>query len=110
MDRPTKLRVGAFDYSIDWKDGNWTASTGNYGECDFTPLAIRVNGALPSERLRATFVHEVTHAGWDALGYAHADDSTVGYEAVCIFSGNFWPMFWRDNPEALKWWLSLIQS
>lgn len=108
MDRPTKLRVGAMTYGIKW-DSPGVADT-LFGECCFQKNMLSIDPDVAPSRMASTFIHEVAHAGWDAMGYGNDKESTYNHEAVATFNGLFWPMFWRDNPEALKWWLSLIES
>jgi len=106
---PDTVRVGLFDYQFVWHEGTWSVGNQSYGTCDFTTLTIDLNGNLPRQRLASSFQHEVTHAGLDALGYCSSGEKAeLSPEDVCIFNSKFWPMFWRNNPEALKWWLSLL--
>lgn len=107
---PDKVRVAALDYRIDWVDSTWSFGTDRYGECAYSILTIRLNGQLLASQLARDFMHEVQHAGWDAMGCPGDSDPGFDRECVAEFSGNFWPMFWRDNPAAMKWWLSLLAS
>jgi len=105
---PDTVRVGVMDYKIDWVDSTWSFGADRYGECCYTELIIRLNGQLSAQLLAQGFIHEIQHAGWDAMGYARDSEPRFKSEDVAVFAGDFWPMFWRNNPEALKWWLSLL--
>ena len=108
MNRPTSIRIGGYDYSILWVDGNWTSSTCKYGECDFVNCVIRINGTLPNQRIADTFMHELTHAVVDVFGMSH--DKEYSCEWLAEAMGKCLPMLWRDNPDAFAWWNELVNS
>ena len=103
MERPKSVQIGAFSYLLDWKPGPPDID-GEWGHLDTCAGVIVMRESIPSQRIAATFIHEVTHAGLDAMGYGKRFDE----EAMAVFSGLFWPMFWRDNLDAFAWWIGLL--
>jgi hypothetical protein len=105
LDKPTSIKIGALDYAIEWQDGNWMAASERFGECSFTQQVIRINGTMPAHRVATTFLHEVTHA---VLAHFGVHDEKQDDEDIATMIGTGLTMVWRDNPDVLKWWSSLI--
>ena len=105
MERPTTIRIGSLCYTFEWTDGNWTASTERYGECDYIPQIIRINGQLRPDRLATNVVHEIIHAMLEHSPHGHDNWSN---EEIAKHLGYMLAGVWRDNPEVFDWWRSLL--
>ena len=86
---PDTVRVGAMDYKIDWVDSTCSFGADRYGECCYTELIIRLNGQLSSQLLAQSFIHEIHHAGWDAMEYTIDSEPRFKSEDVAVFRRQF---------------------
>ena len=106
MTGPDRIRVAAFTYRLEYLPG--IPNDGEtYGHWNAAQCCIQLRHEVSPQRVADAFLHEVTHAGLEAMGYGC---EVADGEAAATFNGLFWPMFWRDNPEALEWWLGLVRG
>jgi hypothetical protein len=105
-ERPTRLKIGPLRYTVEWRDKEWEDSHNAYGATNNDYQIIRLSTACHPDRQAETFLHEVTHALWSLFQMKQSE--SIDNEQCAYMSGLGWLMFWRDNPEALQWWIQLL--
>lgn len=103
-DRPSKVKIGTLDYTIEWKSAEWEMEEKAFGQCTTDRETIRISERLTGYRLASVFSHEVAHA----LAYHFNCYDKVDPEQACDIASYGMVMFWRDNPDAFIWWIDLI--
>ncbi len=104
--RPERLKTGAYDWRVLSMTPEQCVDNNEDGQCSPATLEIRLSERLSGFRLAAVFMHEVQHAlQWH---FDHWGEITPEQSATCAGEGQV--MFWRDNPEALEWWLGLLNG
>lgn len=105
-DRPTKIKIGPFDYIIHWYDRKEEDQRGCYGYCDSNDMEIGLSERRSNKCIADTFMHEAVHALWCVLGLKNqeTEENVAGRLGVGI------TMIARDNPEIFKWWLNLLKN
>jgi hypothetical protein len=104
--RPTKIKIGHIDYTIEWVDATWAMANSRTGEADFVQEIIRVVGTLSPYSLADTFLHEIAHVLLEH--YDAGSSALVSRENMAKWVGAGIVMVIRDNPEAFRWWCELI--
>jgi hypothetical protein len=106
MNRPTKLKVGPLDYTLIWESVDWEVGAQRFGECSPNICEIRITERCSGYRLACIFAHEVAHALASMDGcYEQADA-----EEIADVASYSMVAFWRDNPDAFDWWISLVKG
>jgi len=108
MTRPTRIRIGALDYEIRWKDTVDCALTESHGDCLSDEQIICVKAADKPDRMACTFGHEIAHA-IHCHFYPGIHDG-FNNEHLAHVCGEGLVMVWRDNPEVFRWWVSLVEG
>jgi hypothetical protein len=101
-----KVKVYGLDYDVVWEPLEWEIGQHLFGQCEPDVCKIHISERCEGYRLACVFAHEVCHALAAWVGcYTEADCEQVAnigsYDTVA---------FWRDNPEAFEWWISLIKG
>jgi hypothetical protein len=94
-DLPKRVRISAFDFTVeDWKPHSATAS-GRFGEFSCLEQVIRVDTSVNKIKVLDTFLHEIFHAIYWAYGIEDGDNEerTVGMLATAM------TQVLRDNPS-----------
>jgi hypothetical protein len=104
-ERPTKLKIGSFDYTVEWMDRNWSDQENAFGACHRDTCSIKIAEHATPHRIAGTFVHEVFHALQE---HFMGPKGEIDIEQASHIAGDGLVMFWRDNPEAFEWWSSLL--
>lgn len=105
MKRPTKIKILNLDYTVQWEKGEWHEETGNYGTQDLRRQTIRVDKEATPQAQADTFLHEIVHAIFDAMGLAEKD---MPEEPVARRLATGLCTVWKDNPKAFRWWQSSL--
>jgi hypothetical protein len=103
MNRPTRVRVGPYFWTIRWsrKDVMRHAPTGDAcGVCDLPSMTIAIDPGPAEDYGRATLLHEILHACVRASDPTLDDDHEE--TAVAAMTGPLLA-FLRDNPDALEY-------
>lgn len=108
MTLPTNVRIGAITFRVEPVDEAWERSANACAQSDMKLSVIRLNPDHAPDRLACQFVHEVFHAL--AWYFEHEVDNKIGIEAAANTAGYGLAMFWKDNPEAFRWWLGLMRG
>lgn len=90
---PTELRIGPHDFSVN-QDG-WRLAEGFMGYCDLVSMQIVVDPALPPLRMAETYIHEVLHGIWMAMGLEEKTDEETAVRGLALGILSFM----RDNPN-----------
>ena len=101
--RPSQLNILGMDYKVKWTETDESGGD-KLGWCDFAALTIYVAEDQPKPALANTFLHEVIHAVNYGMGINSADEENLTNRitnGICAA--------WRENPEAFKWWASLLK-
>jgi hypothetical protein len=100
------MRIGALDYVVLWEPVDWEIGQRLFGQCVPDSCEIHISERCVGHRLACVFAHEVAHAmaAWEGC-YDKADCEEIAYLASYSMV-----MFWRDNPEAFDWWISLVKG
>lgn len=104
---PKSLRIGPFDYSIEWLDAAAEAEKQRFGECLRDTQIIRIAKNHKRQRIAITFWHEAAHAMWHAYG---TGCDPKNEEDMVLAIGFGMSAFIRDNPEAVAWVNELSQN
>ena len=104
MDKPTRIKIGHLDYTIEWMDRDWSDQVGAFGTCHRDTNSIKIYESSANERIAETFIHEVYHALQDVFMCTKEIDT----EQAAGIAGRGLVMVWRDNADVFKWWSSLI--
>lgn len=94
--RPSKLRVGCFDYDLLWQK---CADKANIGLCEPDALKITIDPSCPCMVQINVLVHEMLHAGSNFIGLtasAELEESIVTRMSGIVVS------MLRDNPDIVE--------
>ena len=95
MKIPKQVKVGGKTYTVEITD-KLTLGSANYsGEIDYMSLEIRICPSAEG-KMQADFIHELTHAIADHLGYSNHDEKKIDELANALF------MVIQDNPEIFQ--------
>tara|TARA_Y100000004_G_scaffold174068_1_gene212466 strand:- start:541 stop:930 length:390 start_codon:yes stop_codon:yes gene_type:complete len=75
------------------------------GWCDTTGLMIYIVEDQPKSALANTFLHEVIHTINYSMGINSGDEENLTNRLA-----NGLTAFFKDNPDAHKWWTSLLKD
>jgi hypothetical protein len=106
LDKPTSIKIGYIDYTVTWVDNKWSDSTGRRGEIDYCGREIFIVQDMDNLSIADTFIHELMHALMQH--YERNIETPIERERAVEIMGAGLVMVWRDNPDVLKWWSSLI--
>lgn len=92
MKIPENIKIGGKTYAVEITDNLMLGRASYTAEVDYLNLKIRI---LPNakEKMEADFLHEMTHAILDFLGYREHDEKHVDELAQSLY------MVVQDNPE-----------
>ena len=91
---PSNIRVGPFDFSVFWVDANNGVDKGEFGECDTTNLAIKIDKSVDRILQLDTLLHEISHAIYWVYGLEDKDKE----ERIVQIMATGWTQVFRDNP------------
>lgn len=94
--RPTKIKIGAFDFSIEYLPLNEEL----FGDFSYINSRIRVENNLCGPILVDTILHEINHA---ICRVYHVKIKEAKEEKVVSVMASAWTQIFRDNPEFSKW-------
>lgn len=92
MNIPDKIKVGGKVYSVEITSKMDLGINNVSAEIIYTDLVIRVSPQAQG-KMEADFLHEVTHAILDHLGYKEHDEKQVDALAQALY------MVIQDNPD-----------
>jgi hypothetical protein len=100
MNRPTSLRIGAFDIAIETMTPVQVQVANGHGSFSSAELMIRVEetAASPASAVD-TLLHEIGHAIW----FAYLLEDTDKEERTVATMATAWTQIYRDNPELVAW-------
>lgn len=102
---PETLKVAHLDYEIRWYDRTEEDREKRYGYCDPNNVEIGLSERLDNPMKCETSIHEVLHAIWGVMNLPKKHE-----EKIVTSLGIGLAMLARDNPEFMKWWLSLAEA
>lgn len=93
---PSSVRIGPYDYDIN--PVGVSIDEDKLGECRRNELVILVDQQYPALQTADTYLHEILHGIWDAMGIGETceEEPAVAAMATGLLS------FLRDNPDGLK--------
>jgi hypothetical protein len=104
MAKPTKLKVLGFTYDILYVHRDDSGGD-KLGWCDFANLHIYVTEGQPKDALANTFLHEVIHSVNYSMGIESGDEENLTNRLA-----NGLCAVWKENPDAMRWWSSLLKD
>jgi Zn-dependent peptidase ImmA (M78 family) len=104
--RPTKVKIGELTYSVVWEGDAWFRTVNANAQWDGLSQIIHVWENVHPDKLACVFAHEIGHA----LAFHHSvnSDNLMTEERAADIASYGMVMVWRDNPDAFKWWSSLL--
>ena len=105
-DQPVK--TGALDFHVRWMSEKEAEAREVYGECRIDTHVISIRRDLEPRKMAMIFAHEVFHAIFYSA-FGTEEKGRKEEELVHAFSAGV-AMIARDNPQLLKWWVSLLRG
>lgn len=97
---PDSIRVGPFDIGISLLSVGQSLGDGKWGHFNQIGQEIALMAEFPTcPKAVDTFLHEITHAIWWAVGVQDND----GEERTVTALATGWTQVFRDNPWLLDW-------
>lgn len=104
MNPPKELKVLGLNYKVLYASLEEVGQD-KLGWCDTTGLMIYIVADQPKSALANTFIHEVIHAINYSMGISSGDEENLTNRLA-----NGLTAFFKENPEAHKWWTSLLKE
>lgn len=109
MRRPSRVKIGAHWYKIEWVP--FAAIEGRYvGLCFHQAKKIRVAAEQPKRQLAQTLLHEIMHAIYYEWGLTNSEMEAEDYQAGMLSEENVvngislgLTTVFADNPNLLAW-------
>lgn len=102
---PKTVRVGCFSYAVTVIEEEGAEIAGIAGAMHSLRQRIRIRAGMTPHQVANTFIHEVLHA----IHYVYGLSDDSDEETFTELTANGMCAFWQDNPEACKWWQSLLK-
>lgn len=109
LDKPSKIKVGPFDYTVEFVDAEWVTEHDLQGRIDYRKRIISIYANRPDIELADTFLHEVMHALLHHYNRIHLEEP-MRNEDIAEWLSSGLVMVWRDNPDALAWCGGMINN
>lgn len=94
---PSSIRVGPYDYRIEWKDK--INDEDDLGLCSNGTHLLKVKNSKNAVLCVDTLLHEIYHAIWWTYG-VHDEDKQ---ERIVSATSTAWTQVFRDNPTLMPW-------
>ena len=106
---PVSIRIGPFDWAIEWYDQDHEADHQKFGMVNSNSQIIRLTKDRKRQRVATTFIHEVLHALWHVYGIDPPFPKEMNVEELMV-DGLAYALsaFVRDNPRAMQWYIDLM--
>ena len=106
INAPKVIKIGPYDYTLQFRDDEWSRATGHAGQCDSEKLIITIYDRLSLRNVAAVFIHEVMEA------FQHQREHTGQITPHQAIEDTEWAIteVFARNPEVLAWWVKLITA
>tara|TARA_Y100001938_G_scaffold135908_1_gene198116 strand:- start:3774 stop:4097 length:324 start_codon:yes stop_codon:yes gene_type:complete len=102
--RPKRIRVLNLSWKVDFVDKGVSKASESLGWCDYETQTICIFEDQTPESMADTFLHEILHA----LFYAMGIEPTGDEENVITRISTGLCTVWSTNPLAFRWWQTLL--
>jgi len=111
MDRPTKIRILGFLFTIEYFDKSISDISEKMGWCDVTNQKISICDSYSPTRTAEILLHEIMHAIYDAMGIQIPEkySEDIDEYLVTTFSKGLISVMY-DNPYVFYWIQELLKS
>ena len=102
--RPKRIRIINLSWRSEYVDRSISTVSESLGWCDYDEQTISLFEEQTNESMADTFLHEILHAVFYAMGIDESSDEEntirrVSTGLCCV---------WSANPSAFRWWQSLL--
>lgn len=105
MKKPTKITIFNLHYDIQWVPTDDARCQASVGWCDPQSQTIAIHNGLKDSQAGDTFLHEVIHAIFYAMGL----NSKSKEEDIATRLSSGLCTVWMNNPKVYEWWANLIK-
>ena len=102
--RPKRVRVLNLSWKVDFVGKGISKASESLGWCDYETQTICISDEQTRESMADTFLHEILHALFYAMGIEPTGDEE---NIICRISTGLCTV-WSANPLAFRWWQSLL--
>lgn len=107
MKPPTTVYIAPFEYQVRFIEGDRSLEPTRIGVCDKHEHEIAVCAGLNPQMTGNVLIHEMLHAVFYSMGIEIGDDNE---EDLVNRLANGLQQVMRDNPEAVKYLMSLNRA
>ena len=100
---PETVYVEPYTYEV-VQDANWSAQTGNMGNCMNDMQRIIIDSSLTPQSERDTVLHELLHAIWGQTSLQKRDTEDQQEEAIWQLTPRILALL-KDNPRLVEYLL-----
>jgi hypothetical protein len=99
--RPKRLTIEPFVYTVEARP-EWSAATGNMGNCITDAQQIIIDAGLTDQSERDTVLHEALHAAWGQTPLKKKYEEDAEEEIIWTLTPRLLSLI-QDNPELIQW-------
>lgn len=102
--KPKRIRILNLSWKVEFVDKAISTASESLGWCDYDNQTISLFEDQSNESMADTFLHEVLHALFYAMGIEPTGDEE---NVICRISTGLCTV-WSTNPLVFRWWQSLL--